>query len=454
MGRGCTAALLLAGWAPLGKAPDTAVRCLAAPMSCGTDSVHPICASGTGSGVCLHGAGWRPSGQYLLDASDLGSAGRSGEAREVTGAGACPADTVPSDCVCPQSRADLSARDEANDPPTDLTVEVESAVGFTISELCYTTNRAKASEADARAPSGSSWWQGCGGDSGIGFAVACPKGSDAAEVLPAAAAAAEGLSTAAIVLIVVASLVGCGVLLVVMNRCDEQDKTQVRQPGPAPMSPAAARRAKEREDALETFQAEHGRAPTEKEILQEISAASWDQRQRSPRGTVGRPQTSPVKSSDELFGPEAPAPSPRSVASTPLSTPGHSAEPPPHEPAPGDKKTGRRTKRTKRTKSKERCASPAQNNRASCAKLRTTSVLQASRGYAAEVEPGQEGIRPPRRRVGRYGQPAKIAAVRAALDLAWLVAQSSLRNIVLTPTVLAVGRRLPPLAIPPASGEP
>ena len=181
-----TRVLLLAGWAPLGKAPDTAVRCLAAPTSCGTDSVHPICASGTGSGVCLHGAGWRPSGQYLLDASDLGSAGRIGEAREVTGAGACPADTVPSDCVCPQSRADLSARDEESDPPTDLTVEVESAVGFTISELCYTTNRAKASEADARAPSGSSWWQGCGGDSGVGFAVACPKGSDAAEVLPAA----------------------------------------------------------------------------------------------------------------------------------------------------------------------------------------------------------------------------------------------------------------------------
>ena len=129
MGRGCTAALLLAGWAPLGKAPDTAVRCLVAPMSCGTDSVHPICASGTGSGVCLHVAGWRPSGQYLLDASDLRSAGRSGDA--VTGAGACPADTVPSDCVCPQSRAALSARDEASDPPTDLTVEVESAVGFT-----------------------------------------------------------------------------------------------------------------------------------------------------------------------------------------------------------------------------------------------------------------------------------------------------------------------------------
>eukprot|EP01045_Picozoa_sp_COSAG04_P023630 COSAG04_NODE_2835_length_3512_cov_1.795781_4_plen_433_part_00 len=372
MGWGCTA-LLLAGWAPLGHAPDTAVRCLAAPPSCGTDSVHPICASGTGSGVCLHGAGWRPNGQYLLDASDLRSAGRSDA---VTGAGVCPTDTVPSDCVCPTSRADLSARDEASDPPTDLTVEVESAVGFTISELCYTTNIAKASEADARAPSGSSWWQGCGGDSGVGFAVACPQGSEAAEVLPAAAAAAEGLSTAAIVLIVVASVVGCGVLLVVMNRCDEQDKTQVRQPGPAPMSPAAARRLKEREDAVETFRAEHGRAPTEKELLQEISAASWDQRQRSPRGTVGRPQTSPVKGSDELFGPEEElAPSSRSVASTPLSTPGHSAEPPPHEPAPGDKKTGRRSKRTKRTKSKERCASPTQN-RASCAKLRTPSACR------------------------------------------------------------------------------
>ena len=355
MGRGLhvTRVLLLAGWAPLGKAPDTAVRCLAAPADCGTDSVHPICASGTQT-VCLHRAGWRPSGQYLLDASDMRSAGRGGDA--VTGAGACPADTVPSDCVCPQSRADLSARDEASDPPTDLTVMVESAVGFTISELCYTTNRAKMSEADARAPSGSSWWQSCGGDSGIGFAVACPAGTDAAEVLPGAAAAAEGrLSTAAVVLIVLASVVGCGVL-VAMNRCDEQDKTQVRQPGPAPMSPAAARRLKQRDDAVESFRAEHGRAPTEKELMQEISAASWDQRQRSPRGTVGRPQTSPVKGSDALFGPEEELAPSRSVASTPLSTPGHSAEPPPHEPAPGDKKTGRRTKRTKRTKSKERCA--------------------------------------------------------------------------------------------------